>query len=201
MPTGQELTGPSSKMLSIEPANSVEAAILETKPFPKADSRQAASAAAMLIGCYPNGKPADPQTYVAAITALLAEFPHEVVRRVTDPRFGVQRHCKFLPTIAELSDALEVEMVPLRRQWREEKIRREEEIERQIRARALPDAQAEKRIVEGLKKLSAELDHPMPVLDKSAGPLVAKPISNHASRVLADMARRKADNPRDEAAE
>lgn len=71
-----------------------------------------------MIACYPNGKPADPQTYIGAIVAVLAEYPVEVVRRVTSPTTGIQRSATFLPTIAELTKALEAEMLPLRRAWK-----------------------------------------------------------------------------------
>lgn len=38
---------------------------------------------------------------------------------VADPKRGLATKCKFLPTIAELTEALEYEMEPYRKAWRE----------------------------------------------------------------------------------
>lgn len=43
--------------------------------------------------------------YLAAAAAVLAEYPPEVVEYVCDPRTGLARHLKWLPTIAEISEA------------------------------------------------------------------------------------------------
>jgi len=196
VPARTDSTALASPLRSIRPASTLEVAILQTLPFPKMDGRQAADAAAKLIGCYPSGKPADPQTYVAAVTAVLADYPAEIVRHVTDPRTGLPRHCKFLPTIAELADALEVEMVPYRRQWREERERKERAREREIAARALPDAQAERRVVDGLNKLANELKaapDPVPPKRRVREPTMPH-VSDYGARVLADIAARKERN-------
>src|SRR4051812_40675540 len=39
----------------------------------------AAERAKLLLGCYRTGEANDPQTYVAAITAVLSRFPEEVM--------------------------------------------------------------------------------------------------------------------------
>ena len=39
------------------------------------------------------------------MTVVLAEYDEEVIRRVTDPREGVARTLKWMPTIAEVSEA------------------------------------------------------------------------------------------------
>lgn len=76
---------------------------------------------------------------MAAVVSLLAEYPQEVVDRVCDPRTGIATACKFLPTIAELSEALKSKMFPhnkawmaewRRRQW--EPVNREEPTQEQI---------------------------------------------------------------------
>lgn len=72
----------------------------------------------ILIGCYPAGKPSDPEVYISAIASALANYPEEIVSRVTDPRTGVQRKNKFLPSVAEIIEACEEEMRPIRAQWR-----------------------------------------------------------------------------------
>lgn len=43
----------------------------------------------MLFGQYRKGDANDPQTYVASIAAILAEYPAETIRHVTDPRTGI----------------------------------------------------------------------------------------------------------------
>jgi len=72
-----------------------------------------------LLGCYPAGKPSDPQVYVAAVTAVLAKYPNEIVREVTDPVRGLPSTCKFLPSIAELMEACGKAMAPYWKEYRE----------------------------------------------------------------------------------
>ena len=74
---------------------------------PPANPEYAAERARLMLGCYPNGRANDPDTYVAAVAAILSEYPQAVVQRVTDPRTGIARKVKFLPSIAELSEACE----------------------------------------------------------------------------------------------
>lgn len=57
-----------------------------------------------MFGCYRKGDANDPETYTAAITAILAEYSPEVVQFVTDPRTGIARRIGFLPTVKEVSD-------------------------------------------------------------------------------------------------
>src|SRR3990167_5280588 len=49
----------------------------------------AAERARLLFGCYRRGDANDPDTYVAAVTAVLAHFSAEVVKAVTDPYSGL----------------------------------------------------------------------------------------------------------------
>lgn len=65
----------------------------------------AAERAKLLFGSYRKGDANDPDTYVAAITAVLSEYPPDVVKRVTDPRLGIARKSKFMPNLCELSEA------------------------------------------------------------------------------------------------
>jgi hypothetical protein len=67
----------------------------------------AAERARLLFGCYRKADANDPETYTAAIAAILAEYSPEVVQRVTDPRTGIARKIKFLPTVAEMSEECE----------------------------------------------------------------------------------------------
>ncbi len=58
-----------------------------------------------MFGCYRKGDANDPETYTAAVTAILAEYSPEVIKRITDPRSGLPRKLKWLPTVAEVSEA------------------------------------------------------------------------------------------------
>lgn len=58
-----------------------------------------------MFGCYRKGEANDPDTYVAAITAVLAEYDVETIKHVTDPRTGLPRKTNWLPTIPELDHA------------------------------------------------------------------------------------------------
>lgn len=68
----------------------------------------------MLFGCYRKGDANDPETYTAAIAAVLAMFPEAVILRATDPRVGLPSLCDFLPTPKEVKDFCEKEMAPVR---------------------------------------------------------------------------------------
>ena len=65
----------------------------------------AATRATMLLGCYRKGDANDPDTYVAAIAAILSEYSVEVVQHVTDPRTGIARKSTFMPSIPEVDKA------------------------------------------------------------------------------------------------
>jgi hypothetical protein len=70
-------------------------------------AKYAAERAKLLFGLYRKGDANDPATYVAGITAVLSEYEPEVIRYVTDPREGIARQSKWMPSIAELSEACE----------------------------------------------------------------------------------------------
>jgi hypothetical protein len=62
-----------------------------------------------MFGCYRTGDANDPETYTAAVAAVLAEYSPEVVCAVTDPRKGLPRKLKWLPSVAEVAEACEQE--------------------------------------------------------------------------------------------
>lgn len=64
----------------------------------------AAERAQMMFGCYRKGDANDPETYTAAVAAILSEYSPDVVQRVTDPRTGIPRRMKFMPNPAEVSE-------------------------------------------------------------------------------------------------
>ena len=65
----------------------------------------AAQRAALLFGCYRRGDANDPETYSAAIIAVLTRFPQHVVEYVTDPRTGLPSAAQWLPSVAEVKQA------------------------------------------------------------------------------------------------
>lgn len=67
----------------------------------------AAERARLLLGCYRTGDANDPETYVAAITAVLARYPENVVTEVTHPATGLPKKKGWLPTVKEVFDACE----------------------------------------------------------------------------------------------
>jgi hypothetical protein len=58
-----------------------------------------------MLGCFRKSEAEDPDTYVTAIGAILAEFDAEVIKRVTDPVRGLPRTNKWPPNPAEVADA------------------------------------------------------------------------------------------------
>jgi hypothetical protein len=58
----------------------------------------------VLFGCYRKGDANDPETYTAAIAAILTEYPPEVIRIATDPRTGIARKSKWMPNPAEMAE-------------------------------------------------------------------------------------------------
>lgn len=73
----------------------------------------AASRAKLLLGCYRTGEANDPATYVAAITAILARYPEQVVTAVTHPATGLPSKKNWLPTVKEVTDACDEVMEPI----------------------------------------------------------------------------------------
>ncbi|MBR0868917.1 hypothetical protein JQ633_00995 [Bradyrhizobium tropiciagri] len=66
----------------------------------------AAERAELLFGCYRTGDANDPKVYVAAVTAVLARYPEQVITEVTHPVTGLPSNGKgWLPTVKEVSDA------------------------------------------------------------------------------------------------
>ena len=60
----------------------------------------------------------DPEGYMASLGAVFEQYPIDVVVWVTDPRTGVQRGCKWPPTIAEIVAACEARVADLERERR-----------------------------------------------------------------------------------
>ena len=69
----------------------------------------------MIIGNYPRAEVDDPAVYFTSILIILSEYPQEILDRLTDPRTGLPRHCKFLPRVSEVAEMCEAELKRRRR--------------------------------------------------------------------------------------
>jgi hypothetical protein len=110
----------------------------------------------MLLGCYRTGEASDPQVYVAAVVAVLSDYPLDIVAAVTDPRTGIPAKLKWLPTIAEIKTACE-DIAGPRRRMAEWETRSRAQLAERARLEA-PDSTTERdRIVAGFDDLLAHL--------------------------------------------
>lgn len=65
--------------------------------------------ARLLLGCYRTGDANDPDTYVAAIAAVLSRYSEDVITTVTHPATGLPSLKTWLPSVKEVRDACEEE--------------------------------------------------------------------------------------------
>ena len=89
-------------------------------------SSYAAERARLLLGCYRTGDANDPETYVAAIGAMLSKFPEEVITQVTHPVTGLPSKKSWLPTVKEVHDACAEIAEPIARRERNAKLAAEQ---------------------------------------------------------------------------
>lgn len=82
---------------------------IESRPH-ATSAQEATTFAERLVGFYPVRQITDPKAYAAGLTAVLAAFPIDMVRRVCDPVHGLPSRLKFIPTIAEVREALDQEL-------------------------------------------------------------------------------------------
>lgn len=78
----------------------------------------AAERARLLLGCYRTGEANDPETYVAAIGAVLSRYPEQVITEVTHPVTGLPKDKNWLPTVKEVHDACEAAAAPIHNRQR-----------------------------------------------------------------------------------
>jgi hypothetical protein len=76
-----------------------------THPSKPTNPLMAIQRAKLMAGCYRKSDAADPETYLLALSAVLAEYPPDIVHRVTDPRTGLPTKQDWLPTVKEVRDA------------------------------------------------------------------------------------------------
>lgn len=60
--------------------------------------------AKVIFACYRKDETHDPETYAAAVGAILSEYPKNIIDLSSDPRSGIASKQKFLPTIAEIRE-------------------------------------------------------------------------------------------------
>jgi hypothetical protein len=93
--------------------------------FKTCDRDFAAERARLLVGCYRKADAADPEVYARAIVAVLMRYPKPVVVAVTEPATGLPSKIKWLPSIAEIVEACDVEMRPILQQRERDRVAEE----------------------------------------------------------------------------
>ena len=127
-----------------------------TQEYRSAQGQQgfASLRAGMMFGCYRKQDANDPEIYVAAVTAILSEYPDSVIETVTDPRTGLPSKIKWLPTVAEVKAECESHMYRVRYQEAWNKRVAEQQADRDAE-RQSPETQ--KKIGDGLAQLVEQL--------------------------------------------
>lgn len=161
--------------------------------FARADAAEVGAGLKRLLGCYPNGKPGDPQVYVAAVTAVLARYPNEIVRQITDPVQGVPSHCKFLPTVAELTEALNKAMAPNWSEYREA-VRIGEQLAERRRIAEVRNPENEAKVREKILELRDSLSR-VPDAGEDLKREAFRLQGERTKRVLAEVAAKKSGAP------
>jgi hypothetical protein len=151
------------QFLTLRQASS--SALTNYSPSEKCDPRIAARLAAALFGCYRAAEANDPETFLAAATAMLAQYPEQIAAKVCDPIRGLSATSKWLPAIAEIREACEREMV-----WHDTVGKRERE---RAHTRAVLEAHKaplgaleHRRVAEGFAELRASMHQPDPSAPK-----------------------------------
>lgn len=93
-------------------------------------AQYAAERAKVLFGCYRKGEANDPDRYVAAIIAVLALYPEDTIKYVTDPRTGIPSKIQWMPNVGEVRQACEDHYGPQRRAIEREAAERRQIAER-----------------------------------------------------------------------
>lgn len=67
------------------------------------------SKARLVFACYRSDQFADPENFIVQLGMILERYDDHVIERVTNPLTGIQRKCKFPPSIAEIVEACDAE--------------------------------------------------------------------------------------------
>src|SRR5215468_2503522 len=81
---------------------------------PLASQTEALTMAKQLIGSFPHARPPEFETYLAALAAVLSDYPASIAAACCDPRSGLARNIKFPPTAAEVIEWCEEKAASLR---------------------------------------------------------------------------------------
>ena len=81
----------------------------------------------MLFSYYRKDEVANARMFFTGIVAVFTDYSPDVVRYITDPRTGLQRRIKFLPSIAEIVEACDERVVEIAKQeegkrWKARKV-------------------------------------------------------------------------------
>ncbi len=72
----------------------------------------------IIFSAYRTDQYSDPQGYMTSLGAVLEQYPNDVIVHVSDPRTGVQRGCKWPPTISEIVEACDNRVAELEQNHR-----------------------------------------------------------------------------------
>ena len=64
----------------------------------------------ILFSAFRSDQYSDPEGYLASLGMVLEQYPDDVIVYITDPRTGVQRACRWPPTISEIVEACDRRM-------------------------------------------------------------------------------------------
>lgn len=91
---------------------------------------------------------------MAAVTAILSEYPDQVIEAVTDPRTGLPSKIKWLPSVAEVKAECESHMYRVRYQEAWDKHAIEQRSARELKKEP---TETREKVEEGFKQLKAQL--------------------------------------------
>lgn len=88
---------------------------LSTESTKVSRARMITQRSKMLFAAYRKDDFADPDGFALQLCAVLEKYPDQVIMEATDPLSGLQRTCKFPPTIAEVVEFCESSMARIAR--------------------------------------------------------------------------------------
>lgn len=119
LPTSRQLSQTVIRLLDVEDPRTVGRTVTAAEAQAVLDGMagrdapctpsEAATAVGQLLGLYPGREITDARTYAQGLTAMLAAYPRDFVKRVCNPVTGLPSRLKFLPTLADLREALDAE--------------------------------------------------------------------------------------------
>ncbi len=88
--------------------------LAEIEQAPVSREKDAAKAAALIVGSYPQSRAANPDVYMRQLKAILTGVPMDALMAIVDPRRGILGACAFLPALAEVKAWLDAYQAPRR---------------------------------------------------------------------------------------